>query len=81
MYFVGALLGGIALGVLRPYLRTRIGGALVGFLLAFALYMPIGYVMDQSQEVSLVTTILSAVALSAILGIPAGLYFSKHGFG
>lgn len=80
-YCVAALVGGIALGLLRPLARAPIGGALLGFLLSMAAYMPVTLVMYEASGVSLRGAMTMVVVLSVVGGVPVGVYFSKHGFG
>lgn len=71
-YLAGGLVGGIVLGVCRPWVHTPLGAAVVGVLVAFPV-VTIGFVMvDRAGEWRAYDTI-AVIVVSLIFGVAGGL--------
>jgi len=71
---VGGVIGGILLGLMRPFLNRRLGAALAGTIAMFPVGLMAGYIVDPSRFLT-ANGIAGAVVVAIILGGGAGLVF------
>lgn len=74
-YFVGGVVGGALVGLLRPFTRWRVGATLIGIIACLPLAIAFVVVIDGSpshwKEETIVGTLIAAVLIGAIVGYRA----------
>jgi len=79
-YFVVGLPAGLLVGLLRPLLRWRVGGALVGYLAAAVIYCGIGIIMDGVSRTTLIVGALCGIggAVAGAMWWPDGPWAARR---